>query len=81
LIQPAEGGYLVNVTVLKELEDLPNPTRETAGGAAFRSDHSIDREHEIVDPVVISHTWIPKGRDIPFEQKILRKIRWAMQDR
>jgi hypothetical protein len=79
LIQPAEGGYLVNVTVLKELEDLPNPTRETAGGAAFRSDHSIDREHQIVDPVVISQSWIPKGRDTAFEQKILRKIRWAVR--
>jgi hypothetical protein len=22
--------------------------------------------------------WIPKGRDVPLEQKILRKIRWEL---
>lgn len=80
IIQPAEGGYLVNVTVVKELEDLPNPTREQSGAAAFRTDQNIDREHEIVDPLVISNVWIPKGRDIPLEQKILHNIRWKVRD-
>jgi hypothetical protein len=80
LIQPAERGYTVNVTVFKELEDLPQPTRDTGGGAAFRSDPSVDRQYEIVDPAIVSHVWIPKGRDIFVEQKILRKIRWAVRD-
>jgi hypothetical protein len=80
LIQPAEGGYVVNVTVLKELEDLPNPTREQSGAAAFRTDVNIDREREVVDPLVISNSWIPKGRDFDYEQKILREIRRKIRD-
>ena len=78
LIQPAERGYTVSVTAFKELEDLPKPEHAPAGGAAFRSDASIDRVSEIVDPTVVSHVWIPKGRDVPLEQKILRKIRWEL---
>ena len=78
LIRPANQGYTVNVTVFKELEDLPKPTRDTAGGAAFRADASVDRQFEIVDPAVASHVWIPKGRDVPLEQKILRKVRWQL---
>lgn len=78
LIQPVEQGYTVTVTVFKELEDLPKPERAAAGGAAFRGDPSIDRQYEIVDPAVVSHVWIPKGRDVPLEQKILRKIRWEL---
>jgi hypothetical protein len=79
-IQPAEGGYIVNVTVLKELEDLPNPTREQSGAAAFRTDININRESEIVDPVVISLAWIPKGRDYDYEQKILRELRRKLRE-
>src|SRR3954451_25321936 len=30
-----DGGYFVDVKVLKELEDLPNPSRSTAGTASF----------------------------------------------
>lgn len=80
LLQPTERGYLINVTVFKELEDLPNPTRQIGPGAAFRSDPSIDRRYEIVDPTVVSNVWIPKGRDVPLEQKILRKIRWRVRE-
>ncbi len=79
-IQPAEGGYIVNVTVLKELEDLPNPTRELSGAAAFRTDVNIDRESEIVEPLVISLAWIPKGRDCDYEQKILRELRRKLRN-
>ncbi len=78
LIQPVERGYTVSVTVFRELEDLPKPDHAAAGGAAFRSDPSIDREFEIVDPTIVSYVWIPKGRDVPLEQKILRKIRWEL---
>lgn len=79
VMQPTERGYLINVTVLKELEDLPQPTRERSGGAAFRGDPHVDRRFEVVDPKVVSHVWIPKGRDYAYEQKILRKIRWRVR--
>src|SRR5262249_53350576 len=42
LIQPApDGGVFVQVTIFKELEDLPRPIRATAGSAAFRSDNTV----------------------------------------
>jgi hypothetical protein len=80
LIVPDHDGYMVNVTVLKELEDIPNPTREGAGGAAFRSDANVDRTYEIVDPAIISRGWIPKGRDYAMEQRILQKIQRKLHD-
>jgi len=80
IIQPVDRGYMINVTVLLELEDLPHPTRDVMGGAAFRSDADVDRRFETIDPAVVSHVWIPRGRDVPMEQKILRKIRWRVNE-
>jgi len=80
LIQPEAEGYRVNVTAFLELEDIPNPSRDTGSGAAFRSDHPVERVYEVVDPSVVSTTWIPKGRDTPLEQKILRKIQDKMNE-
>jgi hypothetical protein len=75
LIQPSEdGGYIIGVTVFKELEDLPKPSRDSAGGANFRSTATIERQFEIVDPSIVDTNWIPKGRDFALEQKILNKI-------
>lgn len=80
LIQPAEdGGYLVGVTVFKELEDLPKPSHGSAGGASFRSTSTIERQFEIVDPTIVDANWIPKGRDYPLEQRILEKIQRALR--
>ena len=80
LIQPDPKGYVVNVTAFLELEDIPNPSRETGGGAAFRSDNTVERIYEVVDPSVVSMAWIPKGRDYALEQKLLRKIRAKMDE-
>jgi hypothetical protein len=74
-IQPAErGGYLVQVVVYKELEDVPRPIRATAGDAAFRSDNTVDRQFEVVDPSVVEGNWIPLGREVYLEQAILQRI-------
>src|SRR5262249_10519756 len=60
LIQPAnQGGFFVHVTVYKELEDLPRPTRSTAGAAIFRAEASVERQFEVIDPTVFESTWIP----------------------
>lgn len=68
------GGYLVTVIVYKELEDVPRPIRATAGAAAFRSDNTVDRQFEVVDPSVVDTNWIPKGREVYLEQEILKRI-------
>lgn len=79
LIQPADdGGFFVQVTVFRELEDLPKPIRSTAGAAAFRGDETVDRTYEVIDPAVFEPSWAPLGRDIPFEQAILDKLKKCM---
>jgi hypothetical protein len=74
-IQPGEqGGYLVQVVVYKELEDVPRPIRATAGAAAFRSDNTVARQYEVVDPSVVDAGWVPLGREVNLEQAILQRI-------
>ena len=75
-IQPVEGdGFFIHVIVYKELEDLPRPTRATAGGVLYRRENNVERQFEIVDPTLFESTWIPKGRDIAMEQLILQRLR------
>lgn len=79
LIQPAnDGGFFVKVTVYRELEDLPRPTSSTAGAAVFRTDQTVERQFEVIDPTVFQGGWIPKGQDHDFEQRILEKIKRCM---
>ena len=79
-ITPGEhGGYLIYVTVFKELEDLPKPVRATAGGAAFRSDNTVERQFEVVDPTVVEGGWVPKGREVHLEQAILQKLQKRLE--
>lgn len=76
LIRPAEnGGYFVDVKVYKELEDLAKPIRDLAGGAAFRSDSTLERQYQVIDPTVVDFAWIPIGRDEKLEQVILQRLR------
>jgi hypothetical protein len=72
---PEQGGYLVDLTVQKELEDLPHPENATAGAATFRSDSSLpSRVNEGVSRTRLSDYWIPLGRDTECEQQILAEI-------
>ncbi|QVL34410.1 hypothetical protein KIH39_11030 [Telmatocola sphagniphila] len=70
------GGYYVQVTVLKELKDDPQPALPYAGRASFQESPTIERQFEVVDPNAVStgERWIPKGRDYALEREILRKI-------
>ena len=52
---PERNGYLIDLSVFKELEDLPHPEHATAGAATFRSDSSLRRQ---CDPGSESHTAI-----------------------
>ena len=75
-IEPAQdGGYFVEIKIYKELEDLPRPVRATAGAASFRSDNTVDRTYEVVDPAYFESNWIPLGRDCELEQLILQRIK------
>jgi hypothetical protein len=69
-----DGGYFIHVQVLKELEDLPSPTRATASAATFRLEPTIERQYEVVDFGLFDNNWIPIGRDCALEQVILERL-------
>lgn len=69
-----EGGYYIDVKILKELEDLPNPMRATAGSASFDLVSTIERQYEVIEQPVYESGWIPIGRDLKLEQVILERL-------
>jgi hypothetical protein len=69
-----DGGYYIEVTILKELEDLPVPVRSTAGSASFRINSTIETQFEVIQPTVYEPNWIPIGRDVKLEQVILERL-------
>ena len=71
------GGYLVEVVVEKELEDLARPVRQTVGNAVFQEAPTVERQLEVVGPAAAAPSglgWYPVGRDFAFEQQLLRRI-------
>jgi len=68
---PAEGGYWVDVAVLKELEDLRTPEHASAGAATFRYDSSFTRVGNPAAGEQTAQGWIPQGRDPILEQRII----------
>lgn len=69
-----DGGYFVDVKVLKELEDLPMPTAAMSGDATFRLEATVQRQFEVIAPEFTMTGWIPIGRDVKLEQVILDRL-------
>jgi len=74
-VMPSAEGYVVEVAVFKELEDLARPDYATSGGATFRYDNSLDRTELPVGERSTTQGWIPQGRDIALEQQILCQLK------
>ncbi len=78
-IQTADnGGFFIGVTCRKELEDLPRPVRSTVGGAVFRNEATVKRKFEVIDPTFLGSGWMYRGRDVPLEQEIIRRLKKCM---
>lgn len=73
-VTPDRGGYWVNVTVFKELEDVMRPAHSSAGAATFRNDGSLTRVTDPIKDQDIHEGWIPQGRDAPLENQILADL-------
>jgi hypothetical protein len=72
---PDANGWLVDIDVQKELEDLPRPELATAGAAQFRHDNSLPSpEFEGVSRTQLASRWILLGRDPALEQRMLAEI-------
>jgi hypothetical protein len=75
-ITPADnGGYFIEVRVLKELEDLERPSHAGTGAAVFRTDVTVDRQYQIVEPFTGLKGWIDFGRDCALERVILERLK------
>jgi hypothetical protein len=70
-VMPGEGGFWVEVAVFKELEDVIQPERATAGAATFRNDSSLVRVETPVGQQEVHQGWIQLGRDPVLEQEML----------
>lgn len=74
---PAQGGFLVEVQVVKELENVARPETgavSLANPGALRNDDSLQR---VTNPVAGGSQnlgWIDQGRDLALEQEILSQI-------
>jgi hypothetical protein len=78
-IIPTEGGYLLDVAVQKELEDLDKPENATAGSATQRHDGTIVRQTGPAGRAAVTLGWIPLGRDVSLEQKILSELQVRLE--
>lgn len=71
---PGQGGYYVEVQVIKELEDVSQPDRATAASPTRRYDGSLVRGNESVQGAPQTLGWITLGRDLSLEQQILAEL-------
>ncbi|MEX0715165.1 MAG: hypothetical protein WD066_01190 [Planctomycetaceae bacterium] len=74
-ITPVEGGFFIGVEAYKELEDLVGVAALTAGGATFQDFNPLRRDLDLVVGQSTPSGWIPQGRDVALEQKMLDSIR------
>jgi hypothetical protein len=75
-VVPEPDGYLIDLQVVRELEDLPRPEAATAGAATYRNDSSLPIANRgFVSRSDWSQDWIMLGRDVPLEQKMLGEMR------
>ena len=70
-VVPVPNGYVVDVAVVKYLEDVAQPMHATAGAATFRNDSSLTRVVSPVDEQAITRGWIEIGRDTALEQRLI----------
>ena len=73
-VMPVANGYSIEVTVLKELEDVNRAENSTVGAATLRHDGTLVRVETGPQTLPVTLGWIPLGRDPSLEQQILAEI-------
>jgi hypothetical protein len=77
---PVENGYLLDLVVLKELEDVDKPVQASAGAIIQRHDSTLVREQVPPGTFSITPGWISLGRDISLEQTMLANLKSRLCD-
>jgi len=72
-----EGGYLVSVEALKEIEDLPSPSPNSPGNSTFRDTYPLQRDLNLVVGQSTPSGWIPRGHDVALEEDIRGRLQMA----
>jgi len=72
-----DGGYLVSVEALKEIEDLASPSPNSPGNSTFRDTYPLQRDLNLVVGQSTPSGWIPRGHDVALEQDILARLKTA----
>ena len=73
-VVPVERGFSIEVVVFKELEDLDRPEHASVAAPALRHDGSLVRTELTPSPSPVTLGWIPLGRDLSLEQRILAEL-------
>jgi hypothetical protein len=78
LITPADnGGYYIEIEILKELEDLPQPVH-ASGVSTFILQSPTERQYDVVDATFGQRGWIPLGHDCALEAVILNRLKGCL---
>lgn len=79
---PNQGGIAIQVTVIKELEDVDRPENASVGLNTLRYDNALVRNEVRGNKQsgAITLGWIPIGRDTTLEQRILAELRARLFD-
>ncbi len=76
-VTPAEGGYLIAIEVVKELEDAPAAAGNTASSATFQQTNPLRRDLDLVVGQSAPQGWILLGRDELLEAEMVRRLQSA----
>lgn len=82
---PVQSGFLVDLQIEKDLEDLPRPSMDRSGRSTFDQIQGVDRTTNPIPslasppgvppiPPIPTAGWINVGRDVALEQVMLSKI-------
>jgi len=71
---PEETGYLIDIQVVKEQEDVDQAQASTAGSSAQRHDGTIVRNENQQRQLPVTLGWFEIGRDSELERRIMSGI-------
>jgi hypothetical protein len=73
-VLPGPDGYLIDVQVVKEQEDVDHSQFPTSGSATLREDGSVVRTTNVLNDAPRTIGWYPIGRDLELERRLVERI-------
>ena len=77
-VTPVQGGYLIGVEVLKEIEEPDHLIINAPGYATFRENTPLERDLDVVVGPSTPEGWLPLGRDPNLEQSMLSSLQRSL---